>query len=51
MRPAISPVIWYREPRAALAWLEKAFGFETALVVDDGQGGWCIPRPASRAGW
>lgn len=39
MRPAISPVIWYREPRAALAWLEKAFGFETTLVVDDGQGG------------
>ena len=38
-RPAISPVIWYREPRAALAWLEAAFGFETTLVVDDGQGG------------
>ena len=39
MRPAISPVIWYRDPRAALAWLEKAFGFETTLVVDDGAGG------------
>ena len=39
MRPTISPVIWYREPRAALAWLEKAFGFETTLVVDDGRGG------------
>lgn len=39
MRPAISPVIWYREPRAALAWLEQAFGFETTLVVDDGAGG------------
>ena len=38
-RPAISPVIWYREPRAALAWLEAAFGFETTLLVDDGQGG------------
>ena len=38
MRPTISPVIWYRDPRAALAWLEKAFGFETTLVVDDGQG-------------
>lgn len=38
-RPAISPVIWYRDPRTALAWLETAFGFETALVVDDGQGG------------
>lgn len=39
MRPTISPVIWCREPRAALAWLEKAFGFETTVVVDDGQGG------------
>jgi len=39
VRPAISPVIWYRDPRAALAWLEKAFGFETTLVVDDGAGG------------
>lgn len=38
-RPAISPVIWYRDPRAALAWLEAAFGFETTLVVDDGEGG------------
>src|SRR3990167_5749706 len=38
-RPAISPVIWYREPRVALAWLERAFGFETTLVVDDGAGG------------
>lgn len=38
-RPAVSPVIWYRDPRAALAWLERAFGFETTLVVDDGAGG------------
>ena len=38
-RPAISPVIWYRDPRAALAWLEQAFGFQTSLVVDDGKGG------------
>ncbi|WP_312167037.1 VOC family protein [Phenylobacterium sp.] len=37
--PSISPVIWYRDPRAAIAWLEKAFGFETRLVVDDGAGG------------
>ena len=39
MRPAICPVIWYRDPRAALAWLETAFGFETTLLVDDGAGG------------
>jgi uncharacterized glyoxalase superfamily protein PhnB len=38
-RPTISPVIWYRDPRAAIAWLEQAFGFETRMVVDDGAGG------------
>ena len=38
-RPSISPLLWYRNPRAALAWLEQAFGFETSLVVDDGAGG------------
>lgn len=38
-RPTIIPGLWYREPRAAIAWLEKAFGFETQLIVDDGQGG------------
>ena len=37
--PPISPLIFYRDPRAALAFLERAFGFETRLVVDDGQGG------------
>ena len=38
-RPTITPGLWYQDPRAAIAWLEKAFGFETLLVVDDGQGG------------
>ncbi len=38
-RPTISPVIWYRDPRAAIAWLEQAFGFECRMVVDDGSGG------------
>jgi uncharacterized glyoxalase superfamily protein PhnB len=38
-RPAIQPLLWYDDPNAALAWLEKAFGFETRLVVDDGKGG------------
>ena len=37
--PPISPLIFYRDPRAALDFLERAFGFETRLVVDDGQGG------------
>ncbi len=28
----------YRDDRAALEWLEKAFGFETALVITDDAG-------------
>ena len=37
--PPISPIIFYRDARAALDFLERAFGFETRMVVDDGQGG------------
>jgi uncharacterized glyoxalase superfamily protein PhnB len=37
--PPITPLLFYRDPRAALAFLEAAFGFETRMVVDDGQGG------------
>ncbi|MEO8115030.1 MAG: VOC family protein [Phenylobacterium sp.] len=29
----------YRDPRAALAWLEKAFGLETFMVIEDSGGG------------
>jgi uncharacterized glyoxalase superfamily protein PhnB len=38
-RPSMTPVIWYRDPRAAIAWLQRAFGFESLMIVDDGQGG------------
>lgn len=38
-RPSLSPLLWYRDPKGALAFLERAFGFETQLVVDDGEGG------------
>lgn len=37
--PTIGPLLWYQEPRVAIAWLEQAFGFETRMVVDDGAGG------------
>ena len=37
--PTIGAVIWYADPRAAIAWLEAAFGFETRMIVDDGSGG------------
>lgn len=37
-RPAIVPVVFYKDPIAALKWLEKAFGFETTVLLTDGQG-------------
>ena len=36
--PPITPLLFYRDPKAALAFLERAFGFETAMLVDDGAG-------------
>ncbi|MGI9170337.1 MAG: VOC family protein [Caulobacteraceae bacterium] len=38
-RPALTPALSYRDPRAALAWLEKAFGFETVMLIEDADGG------------
>jgi uncharacterized glyoxalase superfamily protein PhnB len=35
---AITPTAFYRDPMAALRWLEKAFGFETSLLVTDADG-------------
>ncbi len=32
--PPISPLLVYREPRAALEFLERAFGFETRMIVE-----------------
>jgi uncharacterized glyoxalase superfamily protein PhnB len=37
--PPISPILFYRDARKALDFLQRAFGFETRMVVDDGQGG------------
>lgn len=37
--PPITPLLFYRDAKAALAFMEAAFGFETRLLVDDGQGG------------
>lgn len=37
--PTIGPLLWYRDPMSAIDWLERAFGFETRMVVEDGQGG------------
>ncbi|AOJ83442.1 glyoxalase [Burkholderia savannae] len=37
-RPSFSSAVFYRDPRAALEWLERAFGFTRDLVVSDAQG-------------
>ncbi|WP_287226889.1 glyoxalase [Mesorhizobium sp.] len=34
-RSTLGSGIFYRNPRAALIWLEKAFGFEPSMVVSD----------------
>jgi uncharacterized glyoxalase superfamily protein PhnB len=37
-RPTFGSAIAYKDPRAALEWLEKAFGFETTLLITDENG-------------
>ena len=29
-----TPSVFYRDPKAALAWLERAFGFEITMAID-----------------
>jgi len=29
-----TPAVTYRDPKAALAWLERAFGFEISMAID-----------------
>jgi uncharacterized glyoxalase superfamily protein PhnB len=37
-RPPLISAICYRDPRAALDFLERAFGFELFMLIEDGQG-------------
>ena len=37
--PPISPLLFYRDPKAALDFLERAFGFETRIMVELPGGG------------
>jgi uncharacterized glyoxalase superfamily protein PhnB len=37
-RPAIIPAVSYLDVPAALAWLQKAFGFEIEMIIEDEQG-------------
>jgi uncharacterized glyoxalase superfamily protein PhnB len=38
-RPTLATGVYYRDPKAALKWLEAAFGFETTMVVEGPDGG------------
>ena len=35
---SLAAALFYRDPWAALAWLEQAFGFERAMVISDADG-------------
>ena len=37
-RNSLTSALSYRDPKAALAWLETAFGFEPAMVITDANG-------------
>ena len=37
-RPALVACVFYRDPIAAMKWLERAFGFETTTLVTDAEG-------------
>jgi len=37
-RPAIVPCVFYKDPIAAMRWLEDAFGFETTTLLTDADG-------------
>ncbi len=36
--PVLTPAIFYRDPKAALPWLEAAFGLETSMLITDDDG-------------
>ncbi len=37
-RPAIVSAVFYKDPIAAMKWLERAFGLETTTLLTDAQG-------------
>ena len=37
-RGPLMSAITYQDPRAALRWLEQAFGFEVLMLIEDGEG-------------
>lgn len=37
-RPSLGSAVFYKDPWAALDWLERAFGFERSMVISDKDG-------------
>lgn len=37
-RPSLISAVCYRDPKAAIRWLEAAFGFELFMLIEDGEG-------------
>ena len=37
-RPACIPALCYLDPKTALEWLQKAFGFEIEMIIEDDAG-------------
>lgn len=37
-RPSLMSAVVYRDPKAALQWLEEAFGFELFMLIEDDDG-------------
>lgn len=37
-KPSLTPAVFYRDPRAALGFLEAAFGFELSFLLEDAEG-------------
>jgi uncharacterized glyoxalase superfamily protein PhnB len=37
-RPTLGSALSYKDPRAAIEWLEKAFGFEPTMIISDDAG-------------
>ena len=35
----MSSALFYQDPRSAIAWLQKAFGFELTMLLEDADGG------------
>src|SRR3546814_2458904 len=38
-RAPLMSAICYQDPKAAVRWLEAAFGFELAMLIEDDEGG------------